>query len=103
MAWLFMTTGSALYSYCSYFFILCRAPLLGWGCRARFVLDRSYSCPTHCAELKDRDDKTFHYYWRVKSSLKLVWMESTAPCNSQIGYSLKWRCCMLIAHWSDLL
>ncbi len=39
---------------------------------------------------------TFHYYWRIKSSFKLAWIESTSPCNSLIGYLLKWRCCSLV-------
>ncbi len=42
-------------------------------------------------------ETTFHYCWSlVKSSFKLVWMESTSPCNSLIGHSLKWRCCSLV-------
>jgi hypothetical protein len=27
---------------------------------------------------------------------QVIWMESTSPCNSVIGYSLKWRCCSLV-------
>jgi hypothetical protein len=41
-------------------------------------------------------EKTFHDCWWIKSSIKLVWMESSSPCNSLMGYSLKWRCCVLI-------
>ncbi len=37
----------------------------------------------------------------LKIILKLVWMESTSPSNSLIGYSLKWRCCSLV--WSKSL
>ncbi len=33
-------------------------------------------------------ETTFRYCWRIKSSFKLVWMESTSPCNSRIGYLL---------------
>jgi hypothetical protein len=46
--------------------------------------------------VEPRDRDKFHYCWRVKSSFKLVWTESTFPCNSQIGYSFKWRCCSLV-------
>ncbi len=42
-----------------------------------------------------KTETTFHYCWRVKSCCKLVWMESTFPCNSLIGYSLKWRCFLI--------
>jgi hypothetical protein len=28
------------------------------------------------------EETRFRYCWRVKSSFKLVWMESTYPCNS---------------------
>jgi hypothetical protein len=38
----------------------------------------------------------FHYCWVVNTSFKVVWMESTSPCNSLIGYTLKWRCCSLV-------
>jgi hypothetical protein len=31
----------------------------------------------------------FHYWWRVKSSFKLVWMESTSTCNSLIGLPIE--------------
>ncbi len=34
-------------------------------------------------------ETTFHYCWRVKSSLKLVWIKSTSPCKSLVVYSLK--------------
>ncbi len=37
-----------------------------------------------------------YHCWRVKSSFKLVLMESTYPFNSLFGYSLKWRCCVLV-------
>ena len=40
-----------------------------------------------------KTETTFHCCWRVKSSFKLVWMESNSPCSSLIGHSLKWRCC----------
>ncbi len=43
---------------------------------------------------------TFHYCWEVKCSFKLVWMESSSPCNSLIGHSLKWRCCSLVGPMS---
>ncbi len=36
----------------------------------------------------------------VKSSVKLVWMESISQCNSLIGHSLKWRCCSSITYIS---
>ncbi len=32
--------------------------------------------------LQSSETETFHYCWRVKSSFRLVWMESTSPCNS---------------------
>ena len=32
----------------------------------------------------------------ITHPFKLVWRESTSPCNSLIGYSLKWRCCLLV-------
>ncbi len=35
----------------------------------------------------------------LKRSFKLVRMESTAPCNSLIGHSLKWRCCSFSLVW----
>jgi hypothetical protein len=55
-----------------------------------------YRLPT---EQSSEIETTFHhYYWRLKSRFKLVWMESTFPCNTLIGYSLKWRAA---AHWSD--
>jgi hypothetical protein len=44
-------------------------------------------------------DTTIHYCWEVKSSLKLVWMESSqsnSPCNSLTGHSFKWRWCSLV-------
>ncbi len=41
-------------------------------------------------------ETTFHYCWEIKSSFKLVWMESTIPCDSLIGYSLKWCCHSLV-------
>jgi hypothetical protein len=34
--------------------------------------------------------------WGVKSGFKVVWMESTSPCTSLIGYSLKWPWCSLV-------
>ncbi len=40
---------------------------------------------------------TFYYCWGVKSSSKLVWVESTSRCNSLIGHLLKCSA----AHWSD--
>jgi len=40
-------------------------------------------------------ETTFQYCWRVNNCFKLVWTETTYPCNSLIGYSLKWRCCSL--------
>ncbi len=36
----------------------------------------------------------------VKSSFKLVWIESTSQYNSLIGHSLKWRCCSSMTHIS---
>ncbi len=42
-------------------------------------------------ELKDRDNSPV--LLEGFSSFKLIWMESTFPCNSLIGYSLEWRCC----------
>ncbi len=33
-------------------------------------------------------ETTFHNCWGVKSSFKLVWMESISPCDSLIGYSV---------------
>jgi hypothetical protein len=38
-------------------------------------------------ELNDREDDI--PLWKVKSSFKLVWMESASPCNSRIGHMLK--------------
>jgi hypothetical protein len=29
--------------------------------------------------LSSETETTFHYYWRVKSSFKQVWMEATLP------------------------
>jgi hypothetical protein len=52
----------------------------------------NFYVPTMGAPFPALSLETFHYWWRVKSSFKLVWMESTLPCNSLIGYSLKWRC-----------
>ncbi len=43
-----------------------------------------------------KTETTLHCCWRLKSSLKLVWMESTSPCNSLIGHSLKWRCMLIV-------
>jgi hypothetical protein len=43
-----------------------------------------------------KTETTFNYCWRVKSSFKLVWIESTSSCNSLIGHSLKWCCCSLV-------
>ncbi len=40
---------------------------------------------------------TFHYHREVKSSFKLVWMESPSPCNSLVG--TRWS--GAAAHWSD--
>jgi hypothetical protein len=45
-------------------------------------------------------ERRLHYCWRVKSGFKLVWIESTFPCNSLIGYSLKWCCRSLV--WPNL-
>jgi len=45
-------------------------------------------------ELKDRDD--IPLLLELKSCFKMVWMESTSPCNSLIDHSLKWRCCSLV-------
>jgi hypothetical protein len=42
-------------------------------------------------------ETTFHYCWRVKSWFKVVWMESTSPCNSLIGYSWSGAA----THWSE--
>ncbi len=39
--------------------------------------------------LRPETETILHYCWRVKSSFKLVWMESSSPCNSLFGYSLK--------------
>ncbi len=43
------------------------------------------------SELKDREDISL--LLEVKSSFKLVWMETTSPCNSLMGHSLQCRCC----------
>jgi hypothetical protein len=51
----------------------------------------------NCSELKARKDVIPFF----KSSFKPVWMDSTSPCNSLIGYSLKWLCCLLV--WSKSL
>jgi hypothetical protein len=64
-----------------------------------FNKNHKYDNSTHMKlVLIRKTETTFHHCWRVKSSLKLVWMESTStsPRNSRIGHSLKWRCCLLV-------
>ncbi len=58
----------------------------------------AYKCvPNYSIEFQSSEaETTFHYCWRVRSSFKLVWMESTSPCNSLLDYSLKWCCCSLV-------
>ncbi len=46
--------------------------------------------------LSSETETTFHFCWRVISSFKMVWMESTLPCNALISHSLRWRCCSLV-------
>ncbi len=50
--------------------------------------------------LRPETETIFHFCWMVKSSFKLVWMESSSPCNSLISYSLKWHCCSLVCRIS---
>ncbi len=47
-----------------------------------------------------KPETTFHYCYGVKSTFKLVWMESTSPCNSLNGYCTRWS--GAAAHWSTL-
>ncbi len=48
-----------------------------------------------CYQISETET-TFHYCWRANSSFKLVGMESTSPCRSLIGYTLKWHGCWLV-------
>ncbi len=45
-----------------------------------------------------KTETTFHYIWRVKSSLKLVWMESIPP-HATHWLATCWS--GAAAHWSD--
>jgi hypothetical protein len=44
-------------------------------------------------------ETTFHYCWEVKSSFKLVWMESTSPPPATHWLATRLR--GAAAHWSD--
>ncbi len=48
-------------------------------------------CKSTITELKDRDDIPL-----LLEGKKQFYTESNSPCNSLIGYSLKWRCCSLV-------
>ncbi len=54
--------------------------------------------------LKWKAGRVFYYRWVVTSGFKVVWRESNSPCNSLIGYLLKWCCCSLVwpkSLWQD--
>ncbi len=60
----------------------------------RFKIGADNQLDAHVPELKDRED--IPLLLEGERCFKLVWMESTSPCNSLIGHSLKWRCCFLV-------
>ncbi len=50
-----------------------------------------------------KTETTFHYFWRVKRSFNLVWMESTSPCNSLSGHLFKCMALLLVGLTISLL
>ncbi len=72
-----------------------------WG-RKSFHLATVKLC-TSCSQTADRkasslkSEMKFNFCWGIKKSIfKLVWMNSTSPCNSLFSFLFKWRWCSLV-------